>query len=177
MSARGLTPIVLLHALLASLALAPLALGCESYDRFRTGPDRTFRGVVYGEGDESFIRRGFAAGTAIDLTFDPYAIGRPVVGTITTTAPDGTRLFDGTALESIPPLSHDRLSELTFPGTGRLETFLLLARPTEGPLAGREVMAFLSLLDSGHIEIRLIGGTGDESRGDVFGVFELLPNR
>jgi hypothetical protein len=108
----------------------------------------------------------------LDLTFDPDAIGRPEVGTITTEAPDGTRLFDGTPLESIAPLSHDLLSELSFPGAGRLETFLLLAHPS-GALAGREVMVFLSLLDTGEIEVRLIAGTGDEARGDVFGVFRL----
>ncbi len=161
---------------LVLFALSLGALGCESYDRFRTGPERAFRGVVLGEGEASFIRRGFAADTAIELaSFDPSVVGRPIVGVITTIAPDGTRLFDETPLESIAPLSHDLLSELSFPGAGRLETYLLLARPVDGPLAGREVMVFLSLLDSGQIEIRLIAGTGDEARGDVFGVFRLLP--
>lgn len=155
------------------LCTAVMISGCDSYDRFRTGPERTFRGTVLGEGEESFIRRGFVAGTALELSFDPSAIGRPEVGAITTTAPDGTRLFDATALESIAPLSHDLLSELSFPGAGRIETHLLLARPTAGPLAGREAMVFLSLLDTGMVEVRVIAGTGDESRGDVFGVFRL----
>jgi hypothetical protein len=172
---RSLTravPLVWALASAAPLIAGGLVVGCDSYQRFRTGPERTFRGAVLGEGDESFIRRGFAAGTMLDLTFDPDAIGRPEVGTITTEAPDGTRLFDGTPLESIAPLSHDLLSELSFPGAGRLETFLLLAHPS-GALAGREVMVFLSLLDTGEIEVRLIAGTGDEARGDVFGVFRL----
>lgn len=163
---------------MVALAIACCVLlvgGCESYDRFETGPGRVFRGVVLGEGEESFIRRGFAAATTLDLTFDPAAIGRPEVGAITTTAPDGARLFDAVPLESIAPLSHDLLSELTFPGAGRIETFLLLARPSAGPLAGREVMVFLSLLDTGEIEVRVIAGTGDEARGDVFGVFRLVP--
>jgi hypothetical protein len=161
-----------LGAFLAVL-VSVLASGCNSYDRFRTGPERTFRGAVFGEGEASFIRRGFAPGTMLDLSFDPDAVGRSEVGTLTTEAPDGTRLFDATVLESIAPLSHDLLSELSFPGAGRLETFLLLARPTAGALAGREVMVFLSLLDTGEIEVRLIAGTGDEARGDVFGVFRL----
>lgn len=158
------------------VALSALgSIACESYDRFRTGPERTFRGPVLGEGDESFIRRGFATDTTLELAFDPAAIGRPEVGTITTTAPDGTTLFSATPLESIAPLSHDLLSELSFPGAGRLETMLLLARPTDGALAGREVMVFLSLLDTGEIEVSLIAGTGDEANGDVFGVFRLSP--
>lgn len=163
----------LVIALVVLCALGSIA--CESYDRFRTGPERTFRGPVLGEGEESFIRRGFAADTTLELSFDPSAIGRPEVGTITTTAPDGTTLFRATPLESIAPLSHDLLSELSFPGAGRLETMLLLARPADGPLAGREVMVFLSLLDTGEIEVRLIAGTGDETRGDVFGIFRLEP--
>jgi hypothetical protein len=160
----------------ATLALAGLlatAPGCQSYDRFRTGPERVFRGTVLGEGDSSFIRRGFAAGTTLDLQIDPDALERPEVGRITTTAPDGTRLLEDVALESITPLAHDLLSEYQFPGAGRLENFLYLARPAAGPLAGREVMVFLSLLDTGEIEVRLVAGVGDESRGDVFGVFRL----
>ncbi|MBX7193837.1 MAG: hypothetical protein K1X94_17425 [Sandaracinaceae bacterium] len=171
---RGGTRLVALACgLVLGAAVLLGASGCDSYDRFRTGPERTFRGAVLGEGEGSFIRRGFAAGTTLELSFDPSAIGRPEVGTITTLAPDGAVLFDATPLESIAPLSHDLLSELTFPGAGRLETFLLLAHPTSGALAGREVMVFLSLLDTGEIEIRVIAGTGDEARGDVFGVFRL----
>jgi hypothetical protein len=170
---RRAVPVVWALATTLPLLAGGLVLGCDSYDRFRTGPERTFRGAVLGEGEESFIRRGFAAGTMLDLSFDPDAIGRPEVGTITTDAPDGTRLFEATPLESIAPLSHDLLSELSFPGAGRLETYLLLAHPSTGALAGREVMVFLSLLDTGEIEVRLIAGIGDEARGDVFGVFRL----
>lgn len=46
---------------------------------------------------------------------------------------------------------------------------LLLAGPTDGPIS-REVMVLLRLLDSGEIEVRLIAGAGDETRGDVFGI-------
>jgi hypothetical protein len=159
--------------LLSLGALLALTAGCESYDRFRTGPDRVFRGTVLGEGESSFIRRGFAAGTTLDLHLDPEALERPVAGRVTTIAPDGTRLLEDVALESITPLAHDLLSEYQFPGAGRIENFLYLARPTSGPLAGREVMVFLSLLDTGEVEVRLVAGVGDETRGDVFGVFRL----
>lgn len=159
--------------LLGGLVVAP-AGGCESYDRFRTSSSRVFRGTVLGEGDTSFIRRGFAAGTMLELQFDPDAVERPQVGVITTVAPDGTRLLDAVPLESIAPLAHDLLAEYQFPGAGRLENFLFLARPAAGlPLGGREVMVFVSLLDTGDIEVRVIAGTGDEAAGDVFGVFRL----
>ncbi|GAB4196982.1 MAG: hypothetical protein OHK0013_04640 [Sandaracinaceae bacterium] len=166
----GLTPTFVTLALAAFVALAT---SCPSYDRFRTGPARVFRGTVLGEGESSFIRRGFAAGTTLELLLDPDALERPVAGSITTTAPDGTHLLDDVSLESIAPLAHDLLAEYQFPGAGRLENFLYLARPAAGPLAGREVMVFLSLLDTGEIEVRLVAGVGDESRGDVFGVFRL----
>jgi len=161
-------------AALTAISLLVLASGCDSYDRFRTGPERgLFRGTVLGESETSFIRRGFAAGTMLELSFDPDAIERPQVGSITTVAPDGARVLDAVALESITPLSHDLLSELTFPGAGRLETFLLLARPSAGPSAGPEGLVLLPLLEPGDIEVRVIAGTGDEARGDVFGVFRL----
>ena len=76
-------------------------------------------------------------------------------------------------LETIQPLAHDMLADCSFPGAGRSQNFLFLARPSEGPLAGREVMVFLSLLESGEMEVRVIAGTGDEARGDVYGVFRL----
>jgi hypothetical protein len=161
--------------LLVGLAGGSLASGCDSYDRFRTGTTRVFRGAVLGEGEASFIRRGFAAGTTLELQFDPDAVERPEVGILTTVAPDGTRLLDAVLLESIAPLAHDLLAEYQFPGAGRLENFLFLARPETGPLAGREVMVFLSLLDTGDVEVRVIAGTGDEAAGDVFGVFRLRP--
>ena len=103
-----------------------------------------FRGpVVGGEGD-SFIRRGFSADTEMDLEFDARAADRPSPGTLTTTDPvTMERVFDATPLEPIAPLQHDVLSEYDFPGGARLRNFLYVARPTSGPLAGREAMVFL----------------------------------
>jgi hypothetical protein len=69
---RGGTRLVALACgLLLGAAVLLGASGCDSYDRFRTGPERTFRGAVLGEGEGSFIRRGFAAGTTLELSFDP----------------------------------------------------------------------------------------------------------
>lgn len=147
--------------------------GCESYDRFDTAESGLFRGVVLGTADDSFIRRGFVPETTLALSFDPASTQRVVAGAITATEPDGDVVLDDVALEVIAPLAHDLLADYSFPGASRLQNFLFLARPTEGPLVGRELMVFLSLLETGEIEVRIIGGVGDESAGDVFGVFRL----
>lgn len=160
------------RVLLLSLLLLG-AFGCESYERFRADGTAVFRGSVYGDGEASFLRRGFPAASIAEITFDPDAAQRATAGTITVTTPEDVRVLDAVVLETIQPLAHDLLSEYSFPGAGRIQSFLFLARPMEGPLMGREVMVFLSLLDSGEMEIRVIAGTGEESRGDVFGVFRL----
>ena len=162
----------MLRALMLSLLLS-LSLGCESYERFRADGATVFRGSVYGDGEASFVRRGFPAACVAEVIFDPDAAQRVTAGSITVTTPDDVRILDTVMLETIQPLAHDMLSEYSFPGAGRIQNFLFLARPTEGPLTGREVMVFLSLMESGEMELRVIAGTGDESRGDVFGVFRL----
>ena len=158
--------------LLLSLCLC-LSAGCEGYERFRADGTAVFRGDVYGDGEASFLRRGFPAASVAEVTFDPDAAQRAMAGTITITTPGDVRMLDVVSLESIQPLAHDMLSDFSFPGAGRIQNFLFLARPAEGPLAGREVMVFLSLLESGEMEVRVIAGTGDESHGDVYGVFRL----
>jgi hypothetical protein len=150
-----------------------LSLGCETLDRFRTDPDTVFHGVVVGDTADSFIRRGFPTGTTLDLSFDPSMAQSPTAGTLTTSSPDGTVYFDATPLSVIESLEHDLLSQYDFPGTGRVRNYLYDARPTSGPLAGRDAMVFVSLMDDGTIEVRIVAGTGDATRGDVFGLFRL----
>ncbi len=157
---------------LITLPLLALALpGCETLDRFRTDDHAVFHGRVTGDTTDSFIRRGFAAGTTIDLEFDPTLAHGPAAGTITTASPDGVAHFDHTELRVIESLEHDLLSQYDFPGAGRIRNFVYDARPEAGPLAGRDAMVFLSLMEDGSIEVRVMAGTGDESRGDVFGLF------
>jgi hypothetical protein len=157
-----------------SLALAAaivLLLGCESLDRFRTDSHSVFHGTVTGDTADSFIRRGFPPQTTLDLELDPSMAQGPMAGAITAAAPDGTLYFDHTELRVIESLEHDLLSQYDFPGAGRIRNYLYDARPDDGPLAGRDVMVFVSLMDDGAVEVRVIAGTGDESRGDVFGLF------
>lgn len=162
-----------MRTLLLSLAVVLLA-GCETMARFHTDPHSVFHGTITGNDSDSFIRRGFPPGTTLDLTFDPDMTQGPVPGAISAIAPDGTAYFAATELRVIESLEHDPLSQYDFPGTGRTRNYIYDARPDAGPLAGRDVMAFVSLMDDGSIEVRLVSGTGDEARGDVFGLFHLV---
>lgn len=160
--------------MIGSAALLALG-GCDDLARFATDEGTVFRGAVAGDEPDSFIRRGFAPGTTLELEFDPRSSDVPQPGTITT-SPDpitGARAFDATPLESIAPLQHDLLSEYEFPGDGRVRNYLYFARPSAGPLAGRDVLVSISLLDDGGAELRVIAGPGDAARGDHFGVFRL----
>ncbi len=155
--------------------IAISVMGCEDLSRFATDGESVFRGAVIGSESDSFIRRGFTPGTRMELRFDPQISAVPQPGTITT-SPDpvtSERVFDETPLESIAALQHDSLSQYDFPGGGRVQNYIYLARPSHGPLAGRDVMVFLSLLEDGSIELRVIAGTGDDARRDHFGIFRL----
>ena len=91
----------------------------------------------------------------------------------------------GDLRERIEPLLHDQLSLLEIPGGARAKNFIFAMSPVSGPLAGRDVMAFVSLLRSERIEVRIIAGSGQnacdpddcaqiEAGGcDYFGVFSL----
>ncbi len=114
------------------------------------------------EGNCSFIRRGFAAGTTLSLSFD--AEGPDASRAMTTS--DGT--FNETLLMPIAPVEHDFLSQLELPGAGRIKTLIYAAKPREGPLAERDPLVFLSLMDGETIEIRILVGAGD-----YFGLFRL----
>lgn len=186
-------------------ALLPALLllaGCDEIDEFRTGPDEVFRGQVIGadrDGGVSFIRSGFPAGTMLELTFDPAsastrlaADGTRSAGTIRTyRCPDGAPQcdgdervpghFDGSPLEAIANLSHDALSQYDFPGGGRLRNYLFGTRFAGVPDAGvrtRDAMVFLSLMENGRVELRVIaqsvlGEDGQELEPALFGVFPL----
>ncbi|MCA9603734.1 MAG: hypothetical protein R3A78_13870 [Polyangiales bacterium] len=150
-----------------AIALLPaLVLGaCSDLDTYKG----TYGGGVVGTDDNacsdgscSFIRRGFPAGTELTLVFDPDMTEG--VRHVSTT--DGA--FDTTPLERIDPLQHDRLSQFDFPGGTRVQNYIFAAHPTTGPLARRDPLVFVSLMDNDSVEVRIIVG-----KGDYFGVFVL----
>jgi hypothetical protein len=65
------------------------------------------------------------------------------------------------ALEPISLLSNDTLADFDFPGPKRLRNYLLVARPSAGPLAGRDALVVVSLLASKRVELRVI------ARGEI----------
>ena len=162
-------------AALAALSVSALLVlaSCDDLSRFDTADGARYRGMVIGGAGASFVRRGFLPETELELEFHPELADTSGAGTLTTHTPDGSaRVFDGTPLEAIAPLQHDVLSEYSFPGAARAANYLYLARPASGPLATREVYVFVSLIEDGEIEVRVLAGGGDEE-GDHFGVFRL----
>jgi hypothetical protein len=155
----------------------------------------------------SFIRQGFVSHTKMQLDFDPYATavaseedeghttaGRP--GRVHTYAcpPEHRECdasegnvgpFDHARLETIENLAHDALSEYTFPGGGRVRNYMFNVRFTTsleadgGVALARNAMLFISLMDSGRIEVRamapsvLAPDARTEQAAALFGVFVL----
>lgn len=185
------------------LVCCALALGlvaCDGLREFRTDPGEVFEGrVIGGEGgdDASFIRAGFPARTRLALTFDPAKAvpGDEEVepaGTITTYTCDSdpcdvddrtSGSFLNAELEPIPQLSHDALGVYDMPGSSRLRNYMFGARFTSGEglfAVNRHAMVFLSLLENGRIEVRILapsvlGGVSGSTviHEAMFGVFSL----
>jgi hypothetical protein len=154
------------RTILAVFALL-LAAGCDDLGQF----DGEFRGLVVGAEDTSFVRRGFPAGTEMELEFSPSA-ARSQPGRVSTS--DGT--FHNTELRFIAPLEHDALSLYDFPG-GRVQNYVFAARTEERiDLPVRDAMVFLSLMHDDTIEVRVVAGAGVEEDGDYFGLFRLDPD-
>ena len=189
-------------SLLVLLALA----GCDELSDFRTDPGEVFHGEVIGSTTDpdapSFIREGFVSHTEMDLTFDPALARSPAddderargaAGTLDTyVCPPDTDLcpksqrkpgpFQRAVLESIERLNHDALSQYDFPGGGRLRNYILGAHfeseSSSGAVLGRHALVFLSLMENGQVEVRVLAGSvrspdGDEELPALFGVFVL----
>jgi hypothetical protein len=149
-------------------------MGCRDLSGFATGGDR-FEGAVI-QGD--FVRTGVGPLTNLCLSLDTDHL-QDAPGTISTD--DGR--FHAAALRSIPQIWHDPLSTLSF-GEGRLKNLIYAAAATT-PFAdgmGGDVFAVVSLMQSGHVEVRLLRGapplTDDAGSqgapaGNVFAVFDL----
>jgi hypothetical protein len=157
-----------------ALAVLACALGCRELEGFSTATGEIYRGTIVSADD---VRTGFdadgdtlddvfAAGTSMELTLRFEEFQTDNVARITTS--DG--LFDDAPLLSIEPLWHDTLSGLSFPA-GRLRSGVYWVRAAAaGPaeLADREILAVLSLMVDGSVEVRLISGPDR-----LYGLFRL----
>ncbi|MCB9600194.1 MAG: hypothetical protein H6721_01605 [Sandaracinus sp.] len=176
--------------MLRFVPLLLLALGCETLGAWSTDDDEIYRGVVVGNdepdcatGSCSFIRRGFAPRTTLELDLDPENASTP--GTLTTVDERCGPTFTNEPLRPIATLAHDALSQYDFPGGQRARNFIYAMEPTTGPLAGRDAMVFVSLMRDGDVEVRIVAGDGADDcspddcaafatgRCDFFGVFRM----
>jgi hypothetical protein len=166
--------------MMRALALAGSLLacaGCRDLSQFSTGGDRFEGAVVQGD----FVRAGIGPLTNLCLTLDTDHL-QDAPGAISTD--DG--LFHAVALRSIPQIWHDPLSTLSF-GEGRLKNLVYAAEaslPFADGLDG-SVLVLVSLMQSGHVEVRLLrgapgltqtatdSGTPGAPAGNIFAVFDL----
>lgn len=148
-----------LNVLQAGLLLLCLT-ACDSLTEFRGEFELA---IVKG----NFVRSCFAERTTATLSFNPATATGDV-----SMAPDGERswlttsdgTFDRTLLEPVRKLEDDQLSQMDFPGPQKLRNYIMLARPTSGPLTGRDAFVVVSLLDDKRVEIRVIARTGDSTQ-------------
>jgi len=154
------------------LCVPCLLAGCRDLSSFSTGGDR-FEGAVI-QGD--FVRAGVGPLTKLCLTIDTDHL-EDAPGAIST---DDGRFHDA-PLRSIPQIWHDPLSTLSF-GDGRLKNLVYAAAATTpfGDGMGNDVLAIVSLMQSGAVEVRLLRGApglaadgGETATGNVFAVFDL----
>jgi hypothetical protein len=184
----GSTPVANLRETrrLAVFLLLMLSAGCNNLGEFRTEKEEIFTGPIIGSqaGDEqsSFIRSGFTSYTKLELTFDPNK-AESAPGTITARDEKGDiEGFDNTPLKPIKPLLYDPLIEYTFPGGGRIRNYIFGAHVQNQP---RGALVFISLMEDGEIEARVVAPavTASDGKtvekfdgaplGELFGVFRL----
>jgi hypothetical protein len=148
------------RGLLIALMSLVLSSACDDLSEYR---GKFEGGIVQG----TFVRSCFPRTTRATLQFDPErALGDvsrlPVSSRNWLSTSDGT--FDRTPLEPIQSLAHDQLSLFDFPGPRRMRNYLLLARPEKGPLARRDALVVVSLLENGRVELRIIARTDDATQ-------------
>lgn len=159
-------------ALLTSLGLLATLPACNDVTRFTTKPGEAYCGnIVAGP----FVRAGFGPDVRMRLRFDADRLeSQP--GTISTS--DG--LLTDAPLRPIPQIFHDPLSTLSF-GEGRERNLVYTVTPTKRQ-AGPSLLAVVSLLHDGKVEVRLLRGAppppgvtavSDVDGKQLFGVFSL----
>ena len=158
-------------ALALALGLGVISLGCRDLSRFSSKGDRFEGSVVRG----SFVRSGVAEDARMCLTLDTDRL-QESPGTLTTS--DGR--FRATPLRPIPQIWHDPLSTLSF-GDGRVQNLVYAAAPQTEVGVEPDVMVIVSLMQTDHVEVRLLRGAPQPDAGALpssvpgalFGVFNL----
>ncbi|MBX3216332.1 MAG: hypothetical protein KF850_30105 [Labilithrix sp.] len=160
-----------------TLAGSLAGAGCRDPSRFSSKGDRFEGSVVKG----SFVRSGIGEDVRLCMTLDADRI-QDAPGTITTS--DGR--FQAAPLRPIPQIWHDPLSTLNF-GDGRVQNLVYAASPSPGDAGdagdaeAEDVMVIVSLMQTDHVEARLLRGAPRVDAGPpppgtsrpLFGVFNL----
>jgi hypothetical protein len=156
------------HALaLVVPAVSALAVACSDVTRFSSNGDHYEGTVVAGD----FVRSGINPSTNLCLVLDASHL-QDAPGTLTSS--DGR--FVSTPLRPIPQIWHDPLSTLAF-GEGRVQNLVYVATPIAGVDPLGDIVAIVSLMQSGGVEVRLFRGAPQLDAGpggnNLFGVFSL----
>lgn len=150
---------------------AALLTGCKDTDRFVTRPGESWQGsVVKG----TFVRSGIAESATMCLQLDVDHL-KDTPGSITLSDATSPEPLVARSLRPIPQLWHDPLSTLSF-GQGRLQNLMYMVAMPDG---GGDLTVFVSLMESGDIEVRLVRGAPGPSdvapagTAPIFGIFLL----
>lgn len=175
-----------------------VGVACDDLDQFRTDAGEIFRGPVVGneatdagtvmDQRRSYLLYGFDAATVMELEFDPALVstGRSP-GRIDTFVCEDRSLGECSdaarspgplhraALRQVPGLSDDVLSRYDFPGASRVRNYIFYAQlgAGEGDAPHHNAMVFLSLMESGEIEVRVVSAGADGAASPLFGLFRL----
>jgi hypothetical protein len=147
---------------LLPLFLFAAAPACRDLSRFTTTPGERFEGSVV---PSDFVRTGVGDGTRLCLSLDTDHL-QDTPGTFSTS--DGR--FQSAPLRPIPQLWHDPLSTFDF-GEGRVKNLIYAATPGADAGDTTDVLVFVSLMDSGSIEVRMLRGAPPTPA--LFAVFTL----
>jgi hypothetical protein len=148
-------------------------VGCKSIDQFTTEPGEFYCGAIV---QGPFVRSGFGPGVQLKMSFDADAISTSP-GKLST----DDKLFVEAPIEAIPQIAHDPLSTLQF-GEGRQRNLIFSVEPTSAH-GGPPALVFLSLLEGGGAEVRLVRAASLRATAEVveqnplFGVFPLNRSR
>jgi hypothetical protein len=152
--------------------MAVLVAGCRDLSGFSTHGDR-YEGPVV---NATFVLAGVGPRTRMCLTIDTDHL-QDAPGDLSTD--DGR--FHEVEMRTIPQIFFDPLSTLTF-GEGRLKNLVYVASATM-PFSdgnGPDIFVVISLMQSGHVEARLLRGApapveggSTASTGNLFAVFDL----
>lgn len=170
---RSLESLARTFVVTSVVAISIALCGCKSIDQFTTEPGEYYCGYIV---QGPFVRSGFGPGVQLKMTFDADAISTSP-GKLST----DDKLFVEAPLEAIPQIAHDPISTLQF-GEGRQRNLIFSVEPTS-PLGGPPAIVFLSLLEGGGAEVRLVRAASLRATAEVaeqtplFGVFPLNRSR